>query len=164
MSNILLLLLDIIVQIQPSDVLVSLGDTTEFSCNFTGQHRVRREQVTWFKGKNILLIFLFHHSYSLDGQPLLSDGTRITTSMELPDATITVLHIVASRPSDRGSYRCSDGQNAQSKEAKLYLRDGNINTFLRSLSSSGSLSMNSSFRTVFCLYIFLSLFFLEILY
>ncbi len=42
--------LDIIVQIQPSDVLVSLGDQTEFSCNFTGQHRVRREKVTWLKG------------------------------------------------------------------------------------------------------------------
>jgi hypothetical protein len=42
--------LDIIVQIQPSDVLVSLGDETEFSCNFTGQHRVRREKVTWLKG------------------------------------------------------------------------------------------------------------------
>lgn len=156
-------------QIQPSDVLVSLGDTTEFSCNFTGQHRVRREQVTWFKGKH------FHRSHSIipivfsflsDGQPLLSDATRITTSMELPNATITVLHIVASRPSDRGSYRCSDGQSAQSKEAKLYLRDGNINTFLRSLSSSASLSRissssSSSFRTVF----FLSLLnFFEILY
>lgn len=91
-----------------------------------------------------------------DGQPLLSDASRITTSMELPNATVTVLHIVASRPSDRGSYRCSDGESAQSKEAKLYLRDGNIQTFLRSLSSSCSLTRISIFRTVFCLYFRLS--------
>lgn len=94
-----------------------------------------------------------------DGQPLLSDASRITTATELPNATITVLHIVASRPSDRGSYRCSDGYSAQSKEAKLYLRDGSLHTFLRSLSSSSStLPAKFSFsRTVFCLYIFLFL-------
>jgi hypothetical protein len=45
------ILLDIIVNIQPNDVLVSLGDKTEFSCNFTGQYRVRRDKVTWLKGK-----------------------------------------------------------------------------------------------------------------
>ena len=43
--------LDVLVDIQPSDVLVSVGDRTQFSCNFTGQHRVRREQITWLKGK-----------------------------------------------------------------------------------------------------------------
>jgi hypothetical protein len=42
--------IDIIVDIQPIDVYVSIGDTTKFSCNFTGEHRVRREKVTWFKG------------------------------------------------------------------------------------------------------------------
>jgi len=140
-SNIKLVVEDITVNIQPSDVLVSVGDTTEFSCNFTGQHRVRREKVTWLK----------------DGKPLLSDATRITTSSELPNATVTVLHIIASRPSDSGSYRCSDGYSAQSKEAKLYLRDGNFHTFFRSLSSSNSNSKFSSYRTVFCLFIFLFL-------
>ncbi len=64
---------------------------------------------------------------------------------------------MASRPSDRGSYRCSDGYSAQSKEAKLYLRDGNLNRLLHSLSSSGFSSKFSLYRTVFCLYIFLFL-------
>jgi len=138
-SNVKLIVEDIIVNIQPSDVLVSVGDQTEFSCNFTGQHRVRREKVTWFK----------------DGKPLLSDGSRITTSTELPNATVTILHIIASRPSDSGSYRCSDGHSAQSKEAKLYLRDGNLHTFIHSLSSSAFISKFSFYRTVFCLFIFL---------
>jgi hypothetical protein len=43
-------IIDIIVDIQPTDVLVSIGDTTQFSCNFTGEQRVRREKVTWLKG------------------------------------------------------------------------------------------------------------------
>jgi len=91
----------------------------------------------------------------IDGKPLLSDASRITTSSELPNATVTVLHIISSRPSDSGSYRCSDGHHAQSKEAKLYLRDGNLHTFFRSLSSSTSISKISSYRTVVCLFIFL---------
>ena len=53
-GKIILSILDIIVDIQPSDVLVSVGDKTQFSCNFTGQHRVRREKVTWLKGKSLL--------------------------------------------------------------------------------------------------------------
>ncbi len=43
-------IIDILVDIQPIDVLVSIGDTTQFSCNFTGEQRVRREKVTWLKG------------------------------------------------------------------------------------------------------------------
>jgi hypothetical protein len=89
---------------------------------------------------------------------LISDASRITTSSELPNATITVLHIIASRPSDSGSYRCSDGSGAQSKEAKLYLRDGNFHTLFHSLSSSNSILKFSSYRTVFCCFIFLFLF------
>ena len=85
----------------------------------------------------------------LDGKPLVSDGTRTTTSTELPNATLTVLHIVASRPSDSGSYRCSDGHSAQSKEAKLYLRDSNLHHFLRSLSSSSSSSSTSTLHSSF---------------
>ncbi|CAF4442845.1 unnamed protein product, partial [Adineta steineri] len=50
-SNVKLIVEDIIVNIQPSDVLVSVGDKTEFYCNFTGQYRVRRDKVTWLKGK-----------------------------------------------------------------------------------------------------------------
>ncbi|CAF1049979.1 unnamed protein product [Rotaria sordida] len=138
-SNVKLVVEDIIISIQPSDVLLSIGDKTEFSCNFTGQHRVRRDKITWLK----------------DGKPLTSDASHITTSTELPNVTVTVLHIIASRPSDSGSYRCSDGHSAQSKEAKLYLRDGNLHTFLRSLSSSTSISKFFSYRTVFCLFIFL---------
>jgi len=49
-SNVKLVVEDIIIDIQPVDVLVSIGDTTQFSCNFTGEHRVRREKVTWLKG------------------------------------------------------------------------------------------------------------------
>ena len=49
--------IDITVDIQPIDVYVSIGDKTEFSCNFTGEHRVRREKVTWLKG-NIETKFL----------------------------------------------------------------------------------------------------------
>ncbi len=155
-------LLDIIVQIQPSDVLVSLGDRTEFSCNFTGQHRVRREKVTWLKGNIERKPSPTNFSSSLDGKPLLLDASRITTSTEFPNATVTVLHIMASRPSDRGSYRCSDGYSAQSKEAKLYVRDGNLHTFFRSLSSSTSSSKYSSYRTVsfFFVYTFFFLFLL----
>ena len=99
---------------------------------------------------------------SLDGKPLQLDGSRITTSTEFPNATLTVLHIVSSRPSDRGSYRCSDGHSAQSREAKLYVRDGNLHTFFRSLSSSTSNSKYSSSRTVFFVYTFF-LFFSSIL-
>ncbi len=127
--------------IQPSDVLVSIGDKTEFSCNFTGQHRVRREKVTWLK----------------DGKPILSDASRRTTSTELPNATVTILQIIASRPSDSGSYRCSDGHSAQSREAKLYLRDVNFQSFIHSLSSSSFILKFSSYRTVFYLVIFLLL-------
>ena len=76
----------------------------------------------------------------------------MTISTELPNVTVTILQIVASRPSDSGSYRCSDGYSAQSKEAKLYLRDTSQQTFLRSLSSSTSIS-SSTFRTVFYLVI-----------
>jgi hypothetical protein len=49
-TSIYLYFIDIIVDIQPIDVLVSIGDTTQFSCNFTGEHRVRREKITWLKG------------------------------------------------------------------------------------------------------------------
>ncbi|CAF3854204.1 unnamed protein product [Rotaria sp. Silwood2] len=138
-SNVKLVVEDIIISIQPSDVLISIGDKTEFSCNFTGQHRIRRDKITWLK----------------DGKPLTSDASHITTSAELPNVTVTVLHIIASHPSDSGSYRCSDGHSAQSKEAKLYLRDGNLHTFLRSLSSSTTISKFFSYRTVVCLFIFL---------
>lgn len=151
-------MLDVIVNIQPSDVLVSVGDKTQFTCNFTGQHRVRREKVTWLKGKHIerrkkmlkLRIFFFP-----DGKPIQSDSSHITTAAELPNATVTILHIIASRPSDSGSYRCSDGSTAHSREAKLYLRDGPFHTFLRSLATSSSSMKFDSSRTVFCLLIFL---------
>jgi len=32
------------------DILVSIGETAQFSCNFTGEHRVHQEKVTWLKG------------------------------------------------------------------------------------------------------------------
>ena len=44
-------LLDILVDIHPTNAYVSIGDPAEFSCNFTGQHRVRSENVTWLKGQ-----------------------------------------------------------------------------------------------------------------
>jgi hypothetical protein len=75
----------------------------------------------------------------------------VTTSAELPNITVTTLRIIASHLNDSGSYRCSDGHGAQSKEAKLYLRDTNQQILLRSLSSSTSLL---SFRTVFYSFIF----------
>jgi hypothetical protein len=50
--------IDILVDIQPIDVYVSIGDKTQFSCNFTGEHRVRREKVTWLKG-NMTNFFFF---------------------------------------------------------------------------------------------------------
>ncbi|CAF1147935.1 unnamed protein product [Adineta steineri] len=139
-SNVKLIVEDIIVDIQPTDVLLSLGDSTQFSCNFTGEYRVRREKVTWLK----------------DGKPLITDGTRVTISTELPNATVTTLQIVASQLNDSGSYRCSDGHSAQSKEAKLYLRDTHQQVFLRSFSSSSTSSLLTllSFRTVFCFFIF----------
>ncbi|CAF3924900.1 unnamed protein product [Rotaria magnacalcarata] len=139
-SNVKLVVEDVIVRIQPSDALVSVGDKTEFSCNFTGKHRILRDKITWLK----------------DGKPITSDTSHVTTSTELVDATVTVLHITASRPSDSGSYRCSDGHSVQSKEARLYLRDDNAHTFLRSLSSAtSSFSKSLSSRTVFRLFIFL---------
>jgi len=64
----------------------------------------------------------------------------VTTSTELPNVTVTTLQIVASHFNDSGSYRCSDGHGAQSKEAKLYLRDTNQQISSRSLSSSSSSS------------------------
>ncbi|UJR30313.1 hypothetical protein I4U23_017850 [Adineta vaga] len=131
-SNVKLVVEDIIVDIQPTDVLVSLGDSTQFSCQFTGEHRVQREQVTWLK----------------DGKPLIADATRVTISTELPNATVTTLQIVASQLNDSGSYRCSNGHGAQSREAKLYLRDINQQMSFRSCSSF------ISFQTVFSLFIF----------
>lgn len=84
----------------------------------------------------------------VDGKPLITDATRVTTSTELPNATVTTLQIVASQLDDSGSYRCSDGHGAQSREAKLYLRDINQQMSLRSCSPL------TSFRTVFLLFIF----------
>jgi hypothetical protein len=78
----------------------------------------------------------------------------VTTSTELPNATVTTLQIVASQLNDSGSYRCSDGHSAQSKEAKLYLRDTNQQIHIRSLSASTSISSFLSCRTVFYLFIF----------
>ncbi|CAF1130970.1 unnamed protein product [Rotaria sordida] len=143
-SNVKLVVEDIIVDIQPIDVLVSIGDKTKFSCNFTGEQRVRREKVTWLK----------------DNTPLAPDATRVTTSIELPNVTVTTLEIAVSHLNDSGSYRCSDGHGAQSKEAKLYLRDTNQQLFLRSLSSKTSISSLLSFRTVFYLLIFQLLLFI----
>jgi hypothetical protein len=98
---------------------------------------------------------LFFYSFFLiDGKPLITDATRVTTSNELPNVTVTTLQIVASHLNDSGSYRCSDGHSAQSKEARLYLRDTNQQIFLRSLSSSTSISSLLAFRTVFYLFIF----------
>ncbi len=85
----------------------------------------------------------------------------MTRTIELPNATVTTLQIVASQLKDSGSYRCSDGHGAQSKEAKLYFRDTNQQIFLRSLSSSTSIVTLLSFRTVF--YLFILDFFLLIL-
>lgn len=101
--------------------------------------------------------------FSLDGKPVVSDGVRMAVSTELPNATVTVLHIVASRPSDSGSYRCSDGHSVQSKEAKLSLRDTSLHAFIRSLSSSTSSSVLASFRTVVSLLTALVLLFFDIL-
>lgn len=145
-SNVKLHIEDIIVDIQPIDVLVSIGETTQFSCNFTGEHRVRREKVTWLK----------------DGKPLVADSTRVTTSTEYPNVTMTTLKILASHVNDSGSYRCSNGHGAKSKEAKLYLRDTNQQVSARSLSSSSSISILFLNRTVFCFIVF-SIFFLCIL-
>lgn len=74
----------------------------------------------------------------------------MTTSTELPDVTVTTLQIVASHSNDSGLYRCSDGHGAQSKEAKLNIRDTDQQISLRSLSSSSLLSI----RTVFYSFIF----------
>jgi hypothetical protein len=102
----------------------------------------------------LAVISPYSYSFLLDGQPLVADATRVTTSAELPNVTVTVLQIVASRPSDSGSYRCSNGHGAQSKEAKLYLRDSHLHAFLRSLAAS---SASSQYPTVFCLLLFLVL-------
>lgn len=90
----------------------------------------------------------------IDGKPLVADATRVTTSTELPNVTVTTLQIVASHINDSGSYRCSDGHGAQSKEAKLYLRDTNQQISLRSLSSSTSILSLLSYRAVFYSFIF----------
>ncbi len=73
----------------------------------------------------------------------------MTTSTELPNVTVTTLQIVASHFNDSGSYRCSNGHGAQSKEAKLYLRDTNQQIFLRSLSSSNSIHHYYHFEQCF---------------
>ncbi len=100
--------------------------------------------------------FLIQFIYLLiDGKPLVADATRVTTSTELPNVTVTTLQIVASHLNDSGSYRCSDGHGAQSKESKLYLRDTNPQIFPRSLSSSTSITPFLTFRTVFYSFIFL---------
>lgn len=145
---------DVVVDIQLSDVFVSLGDTTEISCNFTGQYRVRRNKVTWLKGNRSSTHdpLALHTCCCLDGKPLLSDASRITVSKELPNATVTTLHIVASRASDSGSYRCSDGHSVQSKEVKLYLRDGHARKSSQLLSSSSFTHQVSLRRTVFVSY------------
>jgi hypothetical protein len=90
----------------------------------------------------------------IDGKPLVADATRVTTSTELPNVTVTTLQIVASHINDSGSYRCSDGHGAHSKEAKLYLRDTNQQISLRSLSSSTSILSLLLYRTVFYSFIF----------
>jgi hypothetical protein len=66
----------------------------------------------------------------------------VTTSTELPDVTVTTLQIVASHSNDSGVYRCSNGRGAQSREAKLHIRDIDQQISFRSSSSS-------SIRTVF---------------
>ncbi|CAF3325625.1 unnamed protein product [Rotaria socialis] len=137
-SNVKLIVEDITVDIEPIVALVFNGDKTKFACNFTGKHRVPSEKVTWLK----------------DNKALVPDATHVITSIELSNVTVTTLEIIASHYNDSGSYRCSDGHDAQSKEAKLYLRDTNQQFFLRSLSSSHSKSLLLSLRTVFYLLIF----------
>ena len=43
--------LDIVVHIQSTDLLISVGERAKFTCNFTGEHRVRQEDIAWLKGK-----------------------------------------------------------------------------------------------------------------
>jgi hypothetical protein len=155
-------LLDIVVHIQSTDLLISVGERAKFTCNFTGEHRVRQEDIAWLKGKtNETLRIGIDSVCSLDDQPLVADATRVITStQQLANVTVITLEILASRPSDTGSYRCSYGHGVQSKEARLYLRDVNQPVQLRSLSSSSvtsTASMSAIFRTVFYLFILHSL-------
>ena len=79
--------------------------------------------------------------FLLDDQPVKVDAIRVITATQLINMTVSHLHIATSRISDSGSYRCSDGNHAQSREARLYLQDLNEQILFRSLSSS---SMSNS--------------------
>ena len=45
-----LALLDILIDIQPMNIHVTQGDPAQFSCSFSGEHRVQREDIVWLKG------------------------------------------------------------------------------------------------------------------
>ncbi|CAF0872473.1 unnamed protein product, partial [Didymodactylos carnosus] len=118
-SNVRLIVEDITVNIQPSDVIVEAGQSTQFSCNFTGKKRVRRETVTWLK----------------DDQPIIVNQGQIISTSEYPNVTITILKIFSSKPSHTGKYRCTNG-HILAKEAKLFVKDSQTNRLFHSLSSA----------------------------
>ncbi|CAF1653276.1 unnamed protein product [Rotaria magnacalcarata] len=96
-SNVKLIVEDIIVNIEPIDAFVFNGNKTKFACNFTGKHRVPSEKVIWLK----------------DNKALVPDASHVITSIELSNVTVTTLEIIVSHYNDSGSYRCSDGHDAQ---------------------------------------------------
>lgn len=133
---------------------MSTGDSARFSCYFTGKHPVQAEDITWLQGIDQIFIPLDSKSFFLlDDQPVKVDAIRVITATQLINMTVSHLHIETSRISDSGSYRCSDGNHAQSREARLYLQDLNEQILFRSLSSS---SMSNS--VVFLLSFSVSLF------
>jgi len=96
---------------------------------------------------------LFSVLYFLDGKSLVAaDSTRVITSTEFPNITTTTLKILVSHVNDSGSYRCSNGRSAKSREAKLHLRDTNQQVSARSLSSLASILFLN--RTVFYFFVF----------
>lgn len=39
------------VNIEPIDASVLVGDKIKFSCNFSGKHRVLKDSIVWLKGR-----------------------------------------------------------------------------------------------------------------
>ena len=79
-----------------------------------------------------------------------NDPTRVITTADLNNMTMSSLQIINSKSNDSGSYRCFDGQHALSREAKLYIKDVNDDMLLGSISSSlSSIACLWSYRTVF---------------
>ena len=152
---------DLLIDIQPLNIHVTQGDPAQFSCSFSGEHRVQREGVVWLKGIVVLCVVDAQLCLSsspflvcLDGRAIEADGNRVITITELVNVTLTTLQLVACRTSDRGSYRCTDGRFGQSREAKLYLQDTSEQIFLRSISSFSPRTVVSLFVFIFCFILF----------